>query len=174
MSALLELPHTNGCLVCGRNNPFGLKMSLFVNPATGIVTVDFHPRPEHIGFEGVIHGGMIATVFDEAMVWAATWNIKRFCVCGELQTRFRRPASIGEPLHLEARVEFSRHKLVSAMAKLLTPTHDVVATAEGKYVPMSKEASFKVTQTFVDEDSTREAALALRGMGVSPMSSPQE
>ena len=57
---------------------------------------------EHIGFEGVVHGGMIATVIDEAMVWAATWAGKRFCVCGEMSVRFRRPSVVGEELHLEA------------------------------------------------------------------------
>src|SRR5690242_7987919 len=37
----LQLPHTPGCLVCGRNNDFGLKLSLFVEPSTGVVSVDF-------------------------------------------------------------------------------------------------------------------------------------
>src|SRR4051812_42310858 len=81
---LLELPHTEGCLVCGKKNAFGMKLNLFVDPSSGIVVVDFSPRPEHIGFTGVAHGGMLATVIDEAMVWAATWSMKRFCLCGEL------------------------------------------------------------------------------------------
>src|SRR5438132_779065 len=106
MPDLLELPHTSGCLVCGRDNQFGLHLSLFVDPGTGIVSVNFAARREHIGFEGIVHGGLIATVLDEAMVWAATWNIKRFCVCGEISVRFRRSAQVGEPMHVEARVEF--------------------------------------------------------------------
>ena len=102
MSNLLELPHTHGCLVCGPSNALGLKLSLQIDPATGIVHVDFSPRREHICFEGIAHGGMLATVFDEAMVWAATWNLRRFCVCGEFSVRFRRPATVGETLHMEA------------------------------------------------------------------------
>ena len=78
----IELPHTAGCLVCGRDNPHGLHLSLHVDPDSGIVTVDFIPLAEHIGFEGIIHGGVLATVLDEAMVWAATWAGRRFCVCG--------------------------------------------------------------------------------------------
>jgi acyl-coenzyme A thioesterase PaaI-like protein len=163
MSTSFELPHTPGCLVCGPNNAFGLKLSLVVDSATGVVSVSFSPRAEHIGFEGIIHGGMLGTVFDEAMVWAATWNIKRFCVCGEFSVRFRRPAAVGEPLLLEARVEFSRPKLVQTMATIRTPGHDIVATAEGKYVPMAKEVSQRVMQTFVDDDTTRAAASLLRG-----------
>jgi uncharacterized protein (TIGR00369 family) len=144
--------------VCGRQNPVGLKMSLSVDPDSGIVHVNFVPRAEHIGFEGIVHGGMISTVIDEAMVWAATWSGKRFCVCGELSVRFRRPAAVGEELHLEARVEFARPKLIQTAATIRTPDRQIVAAGEGKYVPMPQEQSQRVMQSFVEEEETREAA----------------
>jgi acyl-coenzyme A thioesterase PaaI-like protein len=167
MPTLLELPHTPGCVVCGPDNPLGLKMSLFVDPASGIVHVNFSPETRHIGFQGIVHGGMIGTIIDEAMVWAATWNQKRFCVCGEFTVRFRRPAQIDEPLHLEARVEFARPKLVQTMATIRTPAGSVVATGEGKYVPMTPEESQKVMRMFVDDEKTRAAAGILRGTPTS-------
>src|SRR5687768_10377077 len=163
MPDLLELPHTPGCIVCGPDNPLGLKMSLSVDPATGIVHVNFAPEDRHIGFQGIVHGGVIGTIIDEAMVWAATWNGKRFCVCGEFTVRFRRAAQIGEPLHLEARVEFARPKFVQTMATLRTPAGSVVATGEGKYVPMALEESQKVMRTFVEDERTKAASGVLRG-----------
>ena len=33
----LELPHTPGCLVCGRDNPHGLHLSLHVDPVSAIL-----------------------------------------------------------------------------------------------------------------------------------------
>ena len=161
MADLLELPHTSGCLVCGRNNAHGLNLSLFVDPDTGFVHLDFTPRAVHVGFEGIVHGGYLATLLDEAMVWAATWSGKRFCVCGELGVRFRRPAAVGEPLHLEARVEFARPKLIQTMATIRTPDKSVVCAGEGKYVPMDREASQRVIETFIDDDATRETAAIL-------------
>jgi uncharacterized protein (TIGR00369 family) len=161
MAELLELPHTSGCLVCGRNNPHGLNLSLFVDPATGNVHLDFAARPVHVGFEGIVHGGYLATLIDEAMVWAATWSGKRFCVCGEMSVRFRRPAAIGEPLHIEARVEFARPKLIQTMATVRSSDNNVVCAGEGKYVPMPREHSQRVIETFTDEDATREAAALL-------------
>ena len=163
MSQLLELPHTPGCLACGPANPHGLHLTLMVDPQSGLVHVNFSARPEHIGFEGITHGGMMATVIDEAMVWAATWANKRFCVCGELSVRFRRAALIGEPLHLEARVEFSRPKLVQTMATVRSTDNNVVAAGEGKYVPMSAEESDRVVRSFIDSESTRAAAAMLMG-----------
>jgi hypothetical protein len=81
--------------------------------------------------------------------------------------RFRRAAQVGEPLHLEARVEFSRPKLVQTMAKILTPQNSVVAAAEGKYVPMSIVESEAMMRTLLDEPSTHPAAAMLtRGLPV--------
>jgi acyl-coenzyme A thioesterase PaaI-like protein len=140
-------------------------MSLFVDPQSGIVSIDFAPKAVHIGFQGIIHGGLLATLFDESMVWAATWANKRFCVCGEFSVRFRRPVHVGEPLHLEARVEYSRPKLVQTMAKILTPEKSVVAAAEGKYVPMSVADSEAMMRTLIDNPTTQPAAALLtRGM----------
>src|SRR4051812_47048583 len=60
----LQLPHSAHCLVCGRDNPQGLKLDLFVDPDTGIVRSEFLPTQNHTGFAGVVHGGAIATVLD--------------------------------------------------------------------------------------------------------------
>lgn len=159
--SLLELPHTAGCLVCGRDNPHGLKMSLHVSSDTGIVTTEFIPRPEHIGFEGVIHGGVLATVLDEAMVWAASWSQKRFCFCGELMLRYKRPLGVGERVLVESRVEFSRPKLIQTMGTMRSPNGGIIAAGEGKYVPMDTDQSERMMRTFVQHPSTAAAAAIL-------------
>src|ERR1700694_4891372 len=69
--SLIELPHTRGCVACGHDNPHGLGLALHVETEDGTVTVQFVPRAQDIGFEGIIHGGVLAMVVDEAMVWAA-------------------------------------------------------------------------------------------------------
>src|SRR5690348_467563 len=131
----MELPHTAGCVVCGRENPHGLRLDLHVDPARGVVSTSFTPRPEHIGFVGIVHGG-VATVLDEAMVWAATWSGRRFCVCGELTVRFRASARIGRALRIKARVDSARPKLIQTSAEARDADGELVATAVGKYVPV--------------------------------------
>src|SRR5689334_6275406 len=133
MPPLLELPHTPNCLVCGRSNPHGLHLSLHVNPSDGLVTTTFTPTRDHIGFEGIIHGGLLATVLDEVMVWAATWQIKRFCVCGEMAVRFRESAVVNEPLIVTAKVDQARTKLVLTSGQVQRPDGKILATAGGKY-----------------------------------------
>ena len=158
----MELPHTAGCLVCGRQNPHGLKLSLDVDESTGVVSVHFTPRREHIGFEGIVHGGVLATVLDEAMVWAATWAGKQFCVAGEMSVRFRRSAGVGEPLRVEARVESARARLIQTSGRVTDGAGAVIAEATGKYVPVPPERHQHVLTTLVDEPATAGAASRLK------------
>jgi acyl-coenzyme A thioesterase PaaI-like protein len=160
----LALPHTPGCLVCGRDNPHGLHLNFSVDPASGIVRTQFTPAAHHIGFTGIAHGGILATVFDEAMVWAATWSGKRFCVCGELSVRFRRTAQIDQPLSIEAQIARPRPRLIQTMATALDADGNLIAEAMGKYVPMSGEKHGEVIASFVPEAATEAAARALSAM----------
>ncbi|CAA9437365.1 MAG: hypothetical protein AVDCRST_MAG64-3898 [uncultured Phycisphaerae bacterium] len=159
--ALLQLPHTAGCLVCGRDNPHGLRLDLHVDPDTGAVHLEFTPRPEHIGFQGVVHGGVLATVVDEAMVWAATWAGRRFCVCAELTTRFQREATVGAPLRVEARVESSRPRLLTTSATVVGAAGQVVASGTAKYMPVPPNRNRAFLQTLVPDPATRRSAAYL-------------
>ena len=160
---LLQLPHTSGCLVCGRDNPHGLRLDLYVDPQCATVRVDFTPRPEHIGFQGVIHGGVVATVLDEAMVWSATWAARRFCVCAELTTRFLKEAAVGRALVVETKVESNRSRLGTTTATVRDlASGEVVATGSAKYVPVPHDRNRAFVQTLVDDPATDDAARVLR------------
>jgi acyl-coenzyme A thioesterase PaaI-like protein len=160
---LLQLPRTAGCLVCGRDNPHGLRLDLHVDPETGFVRVEFAPSPHHIGFEGIIHGGVIATVLDEAMVWAATWAGKRFCVCAEMTTRFRKEATVGRALVVEAKVESNRPRLITTAAEVFdAQSRDLVASGLGKYTRVPTERNRVFVQTLVPDATTEKTAAALR------------
>ncbi len=158
----LELPHTPGCLVCGRENPHGLHLSLHVNPDTGIVEVKFTPQSHHIGFQGIVHGGLLATVIDEAMVWAASWTGKRFCLCGEMSVRFRNPAKIGTPMICRASVVTNRSRLIATTAEILDADGLLIAEATGKYVPLDAARNREFVATFVVDPHTEAAANVLR------------
>jgi acyl-coenzyme A thioesterase PaaI-like protein len=161
----MELPHTAGCLVCGRENPHGLHLHLHVD-AAGTVTTRFTPAEHHIGFQGVTHGGVLATVLDEAMVWAATWAGRRFCLCGEMTVRFRQPALVGVPLVVEARVEVNRSRIVQTVGFVRDGVGGIIAEATGKYVPLAPDKNREFVQTLIDEPDTMEAGRVLREAAV--------
>ena len=156
--SLIQLPHSADCLVCGRANPVSLGLSLHVDPVSGLVRTRFEPASVHVGFDGIVHGGATATVLDEAMVWAASWAARRFCVCGELTVRYRQAARVGVPLDFVARVESARRKMVLVTAEALNPDGVVVASAAGKYVPVSDDQHAVLVRGMLREPAT-DAAL---------------
>ena len=143
-------------MACGHDNRHGLHLHLHVDDQTGVVTARYVPRPEHIGFEGIVHGGILSTVLDEAMVWCATWAAKRFCVAGELNVRFRRSVAVGQKLSIEARVESLRSRLIETEGFVRDDSGNILVEASGKYVPVPPPRNRDVIATLVDEPATAE------------------
>lgn len=130
-----SLPHTHSCFVCGESNSHGLKLR-FTSDGQRVHT-RFTPRAEHIGFKGVTHGGILATVLDEIMVWAVAVGTRRFAYCAEMTVRFQQPAKPDEELLVSAElVANRRNKIFEAKAELRDAADQVVATATGKYLPV--------------------------------------
>lgn len=158
----LELPHTPNCLVCGHANPHGLHLHLHVDELTGQVTTTFTPAPHHIGFESIAHGGILATVFDEAMVWAATWACRCFCVCAELTVRFKHKAAVGQSLNVFAETTTARSRMIQTHARIENPSGLVIATATGKYMSVPRPQHDAIVATLIDAPATAAAAARLK------------
>jgi acyl-coenzyme A thioesterase PaaI-like protein len=132
---VVPLPHTHSCFVCGESNAHGLRLR-FTTDGQHVHT-RFTPRADHIGFKAVTHGGLLATVLDEIMVWAVAVGTRRFAYCAELTVRFHQPAKVdAELLATGELVSNRRGKLFEAKAELRDASGQVVATATGKYLPV--------------------------------------
>jgi len=135
IASMQKLPHTHSCFVCGESNPIGLNLRFEADG--GIVRTRFTPRAEHIGFKQVIHGGLIATVLDEIMVWACVTQTKRFAYCAELTVRFQNPLRPGEETFATAElVANRRNRIFEVKSELKDSVGKVFATATGKYIPV--------------------------------------
>jgi uncharacterized protein (TIGR00369 family) len=130
-----ELPHTHSCFVCGEANPLGLKLRFETDGQ--IVRARFVPRAEHIGFKQVVHGGLLATVMDEIMVWACAVRARRFAFCAEMSVRYRQRALPGTELVVTGElVTNRRNKIFEAKASVANAAGEVLAEATGRYVPI--------------------------------------
>lgn len=132
------LPHTHSCFVCGESNSAGLKLRFETDGK--IVQTRFTPTTQHIGFKGVVHGGILSTLLDEIMVWACAVPTRRFAYCVELNVRFLKAARPGEEILATAElVENRRDRIFEAKGELKNAAGELLSSATGKYFPM-KEA----------------------------------
>ncbi len=106
----------NGCVVRGHENPNGLRIR-YAREGDGTITAEWRPTPGWQGFEGIVHGGIISAVLDEAMSKAvAARNYE--ALTGELRVRFRRHVAPGERLRIRGWVVERVKRLVRAEATL--------------------------------------------------------
>lgn len=131
----MNLPYTRDCFVCGVHNPHGL--GLRFRREGDEVRTDFTPATHHAGFRGIIHGGILATILDEAMFWAAASTTKRFCLAAELNVRFIAKVTVGQKLLCVARLKADRGRIWESEAELRDEAGNICARATCKQVPMT-------------------------------------
>lgn len=147
-----ELPHTHSCFVCGESNPHGLKLRFHADGR--VVTTRFKPCPEHIGFKGVVHGGITATVLDEIMVWACVVATRKFAYCAELNVRFIRPLTPDvEVLITSELVADRKGRIFEAKAAVLDSAGEPLVQATGKYMPIREADASLMMADFIGDAS---------------------
>jgi acyl-coenzyme A thioesterase PaaI-like protein len=91
--------HCN-CIVCGHNNPISLGLKFEVRP-NGSVGSLFKGSSLFQGYQGMLHGGIIAALLDSAMTHCLFHHGIR-AVTGDLQVRFVKPVPFNSLLDLRA------------------------------------------------------------------------
>jgi acyl-coenzyme A thioesterase PaaI-like protein len=123
--------NTERCFACGKQNPIGLKIHFL--PMPNGVQAQFTPTKEYEGFQDIIHGGIVATILDEAIAWAC-----RTCgvdaVTGELTVRYKKPLITNKPVTISGIIEKNKGKLLLGSAYIKDKDGTVIATATAKMV----------------------------------------
>jgi len=132
MSKLLK-EDNQMCFACSPNNPIGLK--LVFEHEGDICRASFVAGPEHQGWNGVMHGGLVTTMLDEVMAqWL--WSRDMSIMTAEMTTRFVNPVPIGVKLTIESRLVANKRRLFLMEADATLPDGTVVAKATAKFVPV--------------------------------------
>ncbi len=114
----------NMCFGCGKNNPIGLKLDFRWDGKTA--SVEFTPTEFYQGWSGLVHGGILICLLDEAMGWTALFE-GLHCVTAETQARLRRPVAIGETLVITSSITKRNRKLVKARASICLKDGTLIA-----------------------------------------------
>jgi len=133
-----QLPWSETCFVCGDANPRGMD-ARFELDAEGRVILETTVDKHFEGYGGHVHGGVLTALLDETAGWAATVAVGRLCLAIEITVRFRRPVPggafvkvVGEPIEKESRFFRARATMTDISGK-------VVATADGRFMPVAEE-----------------------------------
>jgi acyl-coenzyme A thioesterase PaaI-like protein len=146
-SGRILLPWSRSCFVCGEANPQGLHARIY--KVGDIVEMEFVPRQELVGWSNVVHGGLIGTVLDEVMTWAAIVGGRRGYFAADYTVRMKKSLAPETACLVRARVNGRRRMIVDTEGWVEDQSGSVVATATGKYMPVPPERLTALGHDFV-------------------------
>jgi uncharacterized protein (TIGR00369 family) len=124
-----KLEDDHHCFVCGEKNPHGLHLKFSLHE--GKVSSEFIPQKIHQGYKDIVHGGIISTLLDEAMVKAALMQGIP-AITAEITVRFRNPLMVGERAIIEATITNRNKRIIETSAKIKKTDETLIAEGHAK------------------------------------------
>lgn len=120
------------CFACGQDNPVGLKIRFELN--NSVVTAEFTPNENHVGFENTVHGGIIYSALDDVMA-NVLYLQKRKAHTARCEIRYRQALETGQTVKLKGWIENERRRLVVLKGEMRRADNDkLVADAEASFM----------------------------------------
>lgn len=101
-----------------------------------VITASFTPDAAQEGPPGHVHGGVLATVLDEAMGMAA-WTTGKMCVAVNLNFSYKSPVPLGAAVQIQARLDRVEGRKVFTVGTITLPENGgeyTVIAVEGQGV----------------------------------------
>ena len=115
------------CFVCGKNNPNGLRLSFEIDKERQTLRSTFVASSTFQGWDGIVHGGIVSTLLDEAMA-KLIYELGYEAVTASLEIRFKKPAPILEPLSIYGEITEVSKRLIRAKAHVANKDGTILAT----------------------------------------------
>lgn len=130
----------NRCFGCGTDNPIGLQLhNTYVGEKSHI---EFDVTADYCGYPGLLHGGVIGLLLDEAMYFAVA-KLEIETVTVNLNIDYRSPALAGERLLCEAWIVKHDGRKIDTVAELKEiKTGRIIAEGKGKCLKVDLQKVF--------------------------------
>ncbi len=131
----MEVSADDRCFVCGPDNAAGLKARFDIDRERRRAVCIIRIVDTYQGWQGIVHGGIIAALVDEAGVYACR-SVGEHFVTAELNVKYKSPVPIDQELIITAEVVASRRRIYSVVGKI---------ELAGKVLVESQAKIFEVT-----------------------------
>lgn len=121
------------CFVCGERNSGGLRLRFAIDHERQTLKTTFAAGPTYQGWDGVVHGGIISTLLDEAMA-KLVYELGYQAVSASLEVKFKKPAPILEPLLVYGEITEMSRRLIRAKAHIAKENGTILATGTSTFI----------------------------------------
>jgi len=127
----MKLLSDGKCFVCGPENPQGLQVTFEVDHQAKTIEAHHCFSEVYQGYAGIVHGGVLSLILDEAMVKLA-YELGLPSVTGEITVRFPAPLATKEEVTIIGRIFREDRRILLAEAHAENEDGTVVAEAHGR------------------------------------------
>jgi uncharacterized protein (TIGR00369 family) len=135
----MELVSDGTCFACGEDNKHGLHMKFDYDLEACTSTCRWRADERFSGFDGVLHGGIVATLLDE-VVANLCYTLGTPVVTAEMKVRYMLPVPTEAELVIKGRLENQKKRIFYGFAEILLPDGTAAAKAEIKFLQTKKPA----------------------------------
>ena len=133
----MKLKSENKCFVCGMDNPGGLRLQFDIDEKNQTLRTRFVPPEVYQGWDGIVHGGILSTLLDEAVAKLA-YELGYDAVTAKLTVTFRRPAKVNQPLEVFGKLERITSRAIEGRSRIEDSDGNLVAEGEARLIRVSR------------------------------------
>lgn len=113
----MEITNDTLCFVCGPDNPMGLRARFDIEQTRRRAVCVISIPVDYQGWQGIVHGGIIAALVDEAGIYACRATGEHF-VTAELNVKYKAPVPVDTELVVSAEVVGEKRKIISVIGRI--------------------------------------------------------
>jgi uncharacterized protein (TIGR00369 family) len=130
------------CFGCSPDHLSGLQLS-FYEEGDELISI-WEPKSQFEGYQGVLHGGILATIMDEIASWVVYVKVKVAGVTSSMDVRYHKPVYMeGGAITIRSKVLRMRRNLADIQVVIYNKENECCAEAMITYFTFSKKKSIE-------------------------------
>ena len=134
-------PRKNHCFGCGHDNPQGMRLKFSLDETSRQAICHFKLSRKYTGPPGHSHGGIIATILDEAM-----GKVNKFrnvlALTSSMEIKYLKPVPLGQALTVTAQEQNVDGRRHINTAEISNAKGEVLASSTGTFIAIDPEKMF--------------------------------
>jgi uncharacterized protein (TIGR00369 family) len=131
----------NYCFVCGMDNPDGMHLKFVLDEERQTFVCHFRLGKRYTGPPGHCHGGIIASILDDAMGKVNKLH-HVVALTREMTVEYLKPVPLHKPLRVEGREIKKLGRTHINSAEILNEKDEVLARSKGIFIAIDPEKMF--------------------------------